>query len=194
VLGLCAVVASALLTAAGGPLAAAFSSQAPRAGCEWHRHGKRVVRHLRRNGRRRRVTRVQHWWTCDPQPPAPVAEPPTPGPPLEPPPAGEEAPPPPVSHLGVRAVEWNYTLSRPEVPAGEVIVELNNQGEDNHNLKIVREGGSETPLAVPEAAPGQQTTARVSLGPGTYTLYCSLYEHEKKGMQTTLVVGEAPSP
>jgi len=37
---------------------------------------------------------------------------------------------PQVSHLGVQAVEYSYTLSRPEVSVGEAIVELNNQGED----------------------------------------------------------------
>lgn len=193
-LGLCALAAAALLSAAGVPPAPASSSPAPRAACEWHRHAKRVVGHLKRNGRRHRVTRVRHWWTCDPQAPAAAAETPAAAAPREPPPATEEPPAGPVSHLGVKAEEWKYTLSRPEVEAGEVVIELNNQGEDSHNLKIVREGGGEAPLAVPEAASGQQTSARVTLPPGKYTLYCSLFEHKEKGMHATLVVGEPPSP
>ena len=72
----------------------------------------------------------------------------------EPPLDGSE---PTASHLSVKAVEWSYTLSRPEVTAGEVVVELNNQGEDSHNLKIQREGSGEPPLAVPEAAAAQRT-------------------------------------
>jgi plastocyanin len=75
------------------------------------------------------------------------------------------------------------------VAAGEVIVELNNQGEDSHNLKLQREGGGEPPFAVYEAAPGEHTSARFTLLPGTYRLYCSLLEHEGKGMHATLVVG-----
>ena len=107
----------------------------------------------------------------------------------------EEPPEPegPASHLGVKAVEWSYTLSRPEVTAGTVIIELNNQGEDNHNLKLQREGGAEPPLAVPEAAPDEHTTASFNLPAGIYRLYCSLFEHDEKGMHATLVVGTTES-
>lgn len=177
-LGVAIAAVASVPTAASGP--------APAEGCAWHRHAKRVVRHVRRHGKVRRVTRTRHWWTCDAAPVTPVE--PAPESPGGPPP---EESPPSVSHLGIKAVEWSYTLSRPEVSAGEVIVELNNQGEDNHNLKLVREGSAEPPLEVEEAAPGQQTSARFSLGPGTYRLYCSLLSHEQKGMHATLVVGGA---
>lgn len=158
-------------------------------GCAWHRHSKPVFKHLRRHGQLQRVRRVRHWWACDSEPTlaatalAPVL------PPAEAP--VFEEPEPPVSHLSVKAVEWSYTLSRPEVSGGDVIVELNNAGEDAHNLKLKREDGEEAPLEVPEAEAAAQTSARFTLAPGTYRLYCSLFQHDEKGMHATLVVSGA---
>jgi plastocyanin len=181
---------------ASGPVAGAGAATPE--GCAWQRHAKRVVKQVKRHGRVRRVRRLKHWWTCDSRPvaspppaTAPVlpVEPATDALPHEEPPKSEG----PASHLSVKAVEWSYTLSRPEVASGEVIVELNNQGEDNHNLKLQREGSAEPPLVVPEAAPDEHTTAGFNLPAGTYRLYCSLFEHDAKGMHATLVVGTAES-
>lgn len=163
-------------------------------GCTWQRHAKRVVKHVKRHGRVKRVKRVKRWWTCDPRPAvsAPPAAPMAlPAPPSTNTPPQEEGPEPEgtVSNLGVKAVEWSYTLSRPEVSAGKVIVELNNQGEDSHNLKLQREGSGDPPLVVPEAAPETHTTASFNLSAGTYRLYCSLFEHDERGMHATLLVG-----
>jgi plastocyanin len=157
-------------------------------GCAWQRHSKPVVKQVRRHGQPRRVKRLKHWWTCDALPAAAL----TPAPALPLPPAPEtppaKEPEPQVSRLGVKAVEYSYTLSRPEVSAGETIVELNNQGEDPHNLKLQLEGSAEPPLEVPTAATLEQTSAHFTLAPGTYHLYCSLYTHDAKGMNATLVV------
>jgi plastocyanin len=189
-LGLVGAVAMAIgsVAQAGAPVAE---------GCTWQRHAKRVVKHVKRHGRVQRVKRVKHWWTCDHRPA--VSAPPTAPlalpapPPANTPPQEEPQPEGTVSHLGVKAVEWSYTLSRPEVSAGKVIVELNNQGEDNHNLKLQREGSGDPPLVVPEAAPDEHTTAGFDLPVGSYRLYCSLYEHDEKGMHATLVVGPTES-
>src|SRR6188768_2270132 len=128
-----ALAGAVALAVSIGPTAAAVPT-APAQGCAWQKHSKPIVKHVRRHGQRRRIKRVKHWWTCDPQPaalsPAPALPVPTPATP-----AAEE-PQPEISHLGVKAVEYSYTLSRPEVSAGEVIVELNNQGEDPHNLVL----------------------------------------------------------
>jgi plastocyanin len=182
----------AAMAMASGPVA--DSGATTPEGCTWQRHAKRVVKQVKRHGRVWRVRRLKHWWSCDS---LPVASPPPATPPVLPvEPATdalphEEPPEPegPASHLSVKAVEWSYTLSRPELTTGKVIVELNNQGEDNHNLKLQREGSAEPPLAVPEAAPDEQTTAGLNLPAGTYRLYCSLFEHDAKGMHATLVVG-----
>ena len=177
---------AALVAPAPGP-ATAEAATGPAPGCTWQRHSRTVTKHLRRHGRPRRVRRVRHWWTCEappsliqPQPALPVTPPPA-----EPP---DEEPEPEIGHLGVKAVEYSYTLSRPEVSTGEVIVELNNQGEDPHNLVLEHEGTADPSLEIPSTPSLSQTSAHFTLSPGTYRLYCSLYKHEAKGMQATLVV------
>jgi plastocyanin len=166
---------------------AVLAAPAPVPGCAWQRHSKAVTKHLRRHGHPRRIKRVKHWWTCEAQPsliqPQPVL-------PLTPTPAASpaEEPEPEIGHLGVKAVEYSYTLSRPKVSAGEVIVELNNQGEDPHNLVLEHEGTEDPELEIPSTSSVTQASAEFTLSPGTYRLYCSLYKHEAKGMQATLVV------
>lgn len=159
--------------------------RAEAAGCSWHRHTKRVVRQVRRHGRPRRVARVRHWWTCDQAqvPDAVVLPPPAP-------PASQ--PEPEANVVGVTADDavehFGYTLSRPSTNSGRVRVELNNQGEDPHNLNLQRQGGEEPVLQLPNTLPGQQHSASFELPPGTYRLWCSLLEHDAEGMHTTLVV------
>ncbi len=174
------------LAIASGSIASATATT-PAQGCVWHKHSKPVIKHLRRHGQRRRVKRVKHWWTCDAQPTAlaPAALPVQPEPAKAPP---AEEPQPEVGHLGVKAVEYSYTLSRPEVSAGEVIVELNNQGEDPHNLVLEQEGSADPSLEIPATPSLSQESESFTLSPGTYRLYCSLYKHEAKGMEATLVV------
>jgi plastocyanin len=177
--------AAAALAIASGSITAASAS--PAQGCVWHKHSKPVVKHLRRHGQRRRVKRIKHWWTCDAQRASFI---PSPALPLQPVPETPPAEEPGVqlSHLGVKAIEYSYTLSRPEVGAGEVIVELNNQGEDPHNLVLEHEGSADPSLEIPATPSISQASARFTLSPGTYRLYCSLYKHEAKGMEATLVV------
>jgi plastocyanin len=157
-------------------------------GCSWERHAKPVVKKVRRHGQLRRVRRIKHWWTCEARPatstPAVVPS----APPSPPPPPAEE-PAPQASYLGVKAVEYSYTLSRPEVDAGEVTIELNNQGEDPHNLVLEHEESANSSLEIPSTPSLAQESARFTLSPGTYRLYCSLYKHEAKGMEATLMVG-----
>lgn len=156
--------------------------------CAWQRHAKRVVTRLKRHGRIRRVARVKRWWSCDPVPQAaPIPAPsPLPAPePATPEPEPEPGPP----RLSVKALEFSFTLSRPSLPAGEAIVELNNQGEDPHNLKLRLEGNEEAPLEVPEAGPLEHRTAKFDLAAGTYWLWCDLPQHDEWGMNATLAVG-----
>ena len=159
-------------------------------GCAWQRHSKPVFKQIKRHGRLRTVKRLKHWWSCDAQPATFAPAPALPGAPaLETPPA--EEPQPQVAHLGVKAVEYSYTLSRPEVNAGEVVVELNNQGEDPHNLVLEHEGSADPSLEIPATPSISQASASFELSPGTYRLYCSLYKHEAKGMEATLVVSRS---
>jgi plastocyanin len=88
----------------------------------------------------------------------------------------------------VIAKEYSFTLSRPEVPAGEVIVEFVNRGEDPHNLHFLQATEESEAGAFPNTAPGALQDLKLKLHPGSYTLFCSLPGHEAKGMKATLIV------
>jgi plastocyanin len=184
-LGVASVAVASLALAAGALAGPSSAIAAPAEGCSWQRHSKPVFKQVRRHGRLRRVRRVKRWWTCEAQP---TALQPQPALPVTPTPAALPSEESEVGHLGVKAVEYSYTLSRPEVSAGEVIVELNNQGEDPHNLRLEHEGSEDQELEIPSTPTVSQASARFTLSPGTYRLYCSLYKHEAKGMEATLVV------
>jgi plastocyanin len=163
------------------------SGQASAADCAWQQHSKRVVKRVKREGRVRRVVRVKRWWTCvpSPAPPALAVPAPIPAPAPQPPPEPEPA----VGRLSVKAAEYSFTLSRPALAAGEAIVELNNQGEDPHNLNLRREDSEDPTLTVAEAGSLERRTARFTLVAGTYRLWCDLPEHDERGMNATLLVG-----
>jgi plastocyanin len=101
--------------------------------------------------------------------------------------AGEGVEPPSIPHVQVSAIEYAFTLSRTSVPAGKVIFQFVNNGQDEHNLKIAL---SEGPLAgsfanTPAKGIGD---LQLEIQPGQYTLFCSLPTHEQKGMKATLTV------
>jgi plastocyanin len=171
-------------------LAVGGASSAAAAECSWQRSSKRVVKHVRRHGRLRRVVRHRVRWTCEPvATPAPESAPVLPTPTLTPPETTTPTEPEPEANtVAVKSVEYYFLLSRAKVKAGEVTVELNNQGQDAHNLNIQREGEGGEPLQIPETPSLQQKVAKFDLSPGTYRLWCSLPEHEEKGMHTTLIV------
>ncbi len=179
---------------AGAPLAligvlALFSAPPATAaadtGCVWQRHTKRIVKQVKRHGKPRRAVRVKRWWTCDPLAAAPVLAPAVgPAPTPAPEPESETGP----ARLSVKALEFSFTLSRPSLPAGEANVELNNQGEDPHNLNLQLEGSEGPPLEISEAGPLEYRTAKFDLTAGTYRLWCSLPQHDEWGMNATLLV------
>jgi plastocyanin len=144
-----------------------------------------VVKRIRRHGKVRRVVGVRHWSTCVPQATIPSLALPT----LTPtPPAPAPEPEPEANRLAVKSAEYYFTLSRPTVKPGAVTVELNNQGQDPHNLNLQLEGSGGEPLQIPETDSLEHSVANFELPPGKYRLWCSLPEHEEKGMETTLRV------
>jgi plastocyanin len=142
------------------------------------------VKRVKRHGKVRKVVRRKHWWTCGTIAAAPSPAPPAPASPAVP----EQEPEPEANRLSARASEYYWVLSRPKVKAGAITVELNNQGEDPHNLNLRLEGDEGAPLTIPETDSGELTAASFDLPAGKYRLWCSLPEHEEKGMATTLVV------
>lgn len=184
--GAVGLTAILLLGIAARPTAAPqpLSGTASASECTWQRHTKRVVKRVRRHGKVRNVVRKRHWWTCVATPTAPVVAPPAGTP--QAPPERELEPEP--NRLSARASEYYWVLSRPKVKAGAITVELNNQGEDPHNLNLQREGDEGEPLQIPETDSGELAAASFDLPAGKYRLWCSLPEHEEKGMTTTLTV------
>jgi plastocyanin len=99
-----------------------------------------------------------------------------------------EAPAPPsIPHVQVTAVEYRFTLSRTTVPAGKVDFDFVNSGQDEHNLNLASEGGSLTG-SFPNTVSKGTHDLTFEMRPGRYTLFCSLPEHESKGMKATLTV------
>jgi len=136
--------------------------------CSWKWKRKKVVRWVRRHGKKVRIARYRKFRVrvCrtipDPPPPDPV-------------------------RLGVKAYEFGFTLTAVQTAAGDTIIELNNQGEDDHNLHVQRLDGGEE-LATPDTGPGQLNRIRFVTTPGSYRLWCSLPTHAERGMDTRLTV------
>ncbi len=89
--------------------------------------------------------------------------------------------------MQVSAVEYSFALSRTKVPAGKVIFEFVNNGQDEHNLNVLPAEGSAAAV-FPTAQPKAVSDQTIVMQPGTYTMFCSLPEHEQKGMKATLLV------
>jgi len=188
-----------------------IAATAPAGRAARSRHPKVAV--CRSHGRvvkgRRRATKCRpaHHTTARPKAPAPAAPahpvlapapqtPTTPAgastPPPAPAPEKSETPPltpPPTSipHVEVTAVEYSFTLSRSTVPAGKVVFEFVNNGQDEHNLNIAS-GAGELAGSFGNALASTVHEQTVEMRAGTYTLFCSLPEHEKRGMKATLTV------
>ncbi|HMX71544.1 MAG TPA: hypothetical protein PKA56_07300 [Solirubrobacterales bacterium] len=157
-----AIPAGAAGPGASGSLAGGKASAAANQVCAWKWKRKKVVRWVIRHGRKKRIVtwRKVKVKVC------------------------REIPPPAPARLGVKAWEFGFTLSAKEVAAGDTIVELNNQGEDDHNLHVQRTDGGEE-LATPDISPGGVERIRFTTAPGTYRLWCSLPTHAERGMDTT---------
>jgi plastocyanin len=95
--------------------------------------------------------------------------------------------PPVVTHIQVTSVEYHYTLSKTTVPAGKVAFDFVNDGQDEHNLNVLSGEGSLTG-SFPNTVSKGVRDQTIEMRPGTYTLFCSLPEHEAKGMKATLTV------
>jgi plastocyanin len=92
------------------------------------------------------------------------------------------------SALGVREHEYRIGLSRLSVAAGRVIVELNNEGQDGHDLRVAPIGSEQPALSFEELRSGARATKTVTLQPGSYRIWCSLPGHEAAGMHAVLQV------
>jgi hypothetical protein len=91
------------------------------------------------------------------------------------------------ARLGVTATEFRFALSRTTLRRGAVLVELGNFGQDVHDLRLRRIGGTRT-YGLPETKPGERHELAVRLRPGRYRLWCSVANHRARGMWATFRV------
>jgi hypothetical protein len=101
--------------------------------------------------------------------------------------AAASAPGAPSARLLVNAKEWSLITSRQTLHAGAAQIQLYNAGEDAHDLRLKRVGGTHT-LSIGATRPGELGELRAVLRPGRWRLWCSLPGHARKGMRATLVV------
>jgi len=102
------------------------------------------------------------------------------------------------STVGISLIEWSVVADKTSVPAGTVTFEASNDGEEEHELMIIRsdlEPGAlpltdemavdETQVEVvgeiEEFAPGGTESASFDLEPGNYILICNLVEEMEDG-------------
>ena len=89
------------------------------------------------------------------------------------------------ARVQVTALEWEYRLSRTRIAAGPALVELVNLGEDEHDLRLRRVGGTRT-YRLGKVLPGERALLSARLLPGRYRLWCSLPRHASRGMTANL--------
>jgi plastocyanin len=99
-------------------------------------------------------------------------------------------------HLMIEAQEWSLWPSRSRLPAGTVLVELWNRGQDMHDAWIRRlnaAGQMVGPVLgrVRVTRPGQISQATWRLKAGRYELFCSMPGHMDLGMHAKLTVTRA---
>jgi plastocyanin len=85
------------------------------------------------------------------------------------------------------ADEFHYSLSRSRVPAGDVTIELANFGEDAHNFKLRRVGGTHV-YTIGKTLPGARTAKTLRLRHGRFKYWCSVADHKARGMKGRLRV------
>ena len=91
------------------------------------------------------------------------------------------------ARIQVGADEFSYSLSRQSIKAGPAIVQLVNYGEDEHDLRLRRAGGTRI-YRIGKVRPGGLGELEARFLPGRFTLWCSLADHRKRGMSAILVV------
>jgi plastocyanin len=91
------------------------------------------------------------------------------------------------SRVQVVGREYSFSLSRVRVHSGTAVIELANFGQDLHDLRVQRIGAKHI-AGLGVVAPGARADLTVNLAPGRYSFWCSVANHRRLGMHTTLVV------
>lgn len=83
-------------------------------------------------------------------------------------------------HLIEYAIHMPATMN-----AGKVAFNVENGGKEDHGLEIEGNGIEEKTNVLKR---GDSASLEIDLRPGTYTVYCPVKDHAKRGMKTTLTV------
>jgi hypothetical protein len=94
---------------------------------------------------------------------------------------------PPPARLLAFASEFRIGASRSQAPAGVLVAQLKNNGQDDHDL-AVRTARGRIVASTGVVGHGALGQLRVRLRPGRYVLVCTLADHEARGMRAVLVV------
>jgi plastocyanin len=94
------------------------------------------------------------------------------------------------TRVQVTAKEFYYTISSHTVKAGPAIIQFVNYGEDPHDMRIERVGGTRV-YGTPPLQPGAIVDVPIKLLPGKYELWCSIANHRQLGMEAVLIVKPA---
>jgi plastocyanin len=85
-----------------------------------------------------------------------------------------------------------FTIEMPTtVPPGPVTFSVTNAGTMEHNFEV--EGQGIEKKFGTNLKPGETMSLRVDLPAGTYTVYCPIDDHQKRGMQLELKVAQQQS-
>ena len=95
--------------------------------------------------------------------------------------------------VGVGLREFRIALYRSRIRPGRVRLNLENLGEDRHDVQVLGPSGGATASVVratsPEVRPGARYTLRLTLKRrGLYRLVCTIGDHEARGMVARLRV------
>jgi uncharacterized cupredoxin-like copper-binding protein len=96
----------------------------------------------------------------------------------------------PLPIIEVRLTEFTVELPK-TVPIGEMIFSVTNAGTMEHNFEV--EGQGFEKKFEMNLKPGETRNLQVNLPAGTYTVYCPVNDHKKRGMQLELIVAQQQS-
>ena len=84
--------------------------------------------------------------------------------------------------------DFKFSQAAPKVKAkgGTVTISLKNSGGAMHAMEI--EGPNDKEFKSKAIDPGQTTTLKAKLAPGTYEFYCPIDGHKKLGMEGKITV------
>jgi uncharacterized cupredoxin-like copper-binding protein len=101
----------------------------------------------------------------------------------------QAAPPPKpaTTKVAVTEKEFSIKLASPVAKAGAYELDVTNAGRLGHNLVVKGPGVNDQ--GIPGIGPGSSATLKVTLGKGTYELYCSVPGHKQAGMDLKITVG-----